>query len=192
MNMSRRTRAAAVFVALVTLPGTVQAQGAPPLGDAPRPERRVLVAGDVVRVTAPPLVSERLEGRVVAVLSDTLIVEGVAEPAGRTAIPLESISRLEVRRDPSGRVGAVFGVLVGAVIGATAAGELSEDGNNLVRNLSVIGGATVGVVGGYFVGSRIDKAITGSHWVRVPVASLQAALGPVPGIGFGLYLSRPF
>lgn len=192
MNMRMPAIGCLALVALAALPADGRAQGAPPLGDEPRREPGAVVPGDVVRVTAPAEWTEPLEGRVVDVRSDTLWLEDGRASAGRTAVPLATITQLQVKREPSGRIGAVFGVLTGAVIGATAAGELAEDGTNLVRNLAVVGGATVGVLGGYWVGSTLDKTIAGPRWVQVPVGRLQAAAGPIPGSGFAVYLSYSF
>ncbi|NIW38777.1 MAG: hypothetical protein GWN32_20655 [Gemmatimonadetes bacterium] len=124
--------------------------------------------------------------------SDTLFLENVTAAAGETRIPLVSIANLEVKREPMARVGAVFGVLTGGVIGAAAAGELADDASSLIRNLAVVGGATIGGLGGYWAGSTIHKAIAGPRWVEVPVGRLQVGVGRLPRLGVGLRVGYSF
>jgi hypothetical protein len=168
------------------------AQEAPPLRDDFRRERPILFPGDVVRITAPILSPDFIEGQVVGLSADTLVVQGRKESEGRRAIAYDDMEKLEVLDESTSGIGAIFGVLVGIVGGATLASELSDNASTFVRSLAVVGGAMIGAYGGYWIGVRAERWIAGPQWEPIAISQLQLGLGPIQNGEIGLTVSYSF
>lgn len=168
------------------------AQEAPPLREDFRRSRPVLYAGDVVRVTAPDLLVLPLEGRVVGLSADSLVVQGRSEAEGRTAIAVESITQLELLDESTSGAGVVVGAIVGIAGGAALGGALADNASDLVRSLAVIGGAMVGAYGGYWTGIRVERLITGDKWQPIPLSQIQVSFGPTRNGGLAIAVSYGF
>jgi hypothetical protein len=170
----------------------LNAQEAPPLREDFRRNRPVLYAGDVVRVTAPELFALPLEGRVVGLSTDSLVIQGRKESEARTAIAVQSIEQLELLDESTSGAGVVVGAIVGIAGGAALGGLLADNASDLVRSLAVIGGAMVGGYGGYWLGIRVERLITGDKWQPIPLSQIQVSFGPTRGGGLGVVVSHGF
>jgi hypothetical protein len=168
------------------------AQEAPPLRDDFRRSRPVLFPGDVVRITASAISPDFIEGRVVGLGSDTLVVEGRKESEGRTAVAYDDMEQLEVLDESTSGIGAIFGVLAGIAIGATVADQLTDNSSSFLRSLAVVGGAMLGAYGGYWGGVRVERLIAGPKWEPVPISQLQLGFGPTLSGQFGFTVSYSF
>jgi hypothetical protein len=117
--------------------------------------------------------------RVLKVRSDTLLLEA-ERPLAQLAVPVRTLTRLELSRGRGAPVaGTVVGLVVGVAAGAAAGalvGALSvaharssnncPDGNcGFVYLGTVPAGALVGLVAGAVVGHRLGR----EHWTAVPL-----------------------
>ena len=142
----------------------------------------------------------RLTGKLLAVESDTLVMEEDGQAAGlRLIILTDSISRLEVRRERSLTLeGAGLGLLFGTLVALAADPNwVDENGEcttlpcvayevspHLDKRLAVLG--LVGTLAGAIAGAGEVK----HRWVQVPLQRLQ--VGPTPGGGMALGLRISF
>lgn len=126
------------------------------------------------------------------VTPDTLVV---AAANGETrAVPIASISRLEVSEGERTRMGgfgrgAGFGFLIGAVIGGGLGLTSGDDGIFSAGETALILGTFSGGVGA-LIGGALGASNPGEHWRRVPVRRVTA--GPAPGGGFATTVSLAF
>ena len=146
----------------------------------------------MVRITAPEISTILIEGRVVGLGVDTLVIEGRKEEEGRTSIAYDDMEKLELLDESTSGIGAIFGVLAGLALGATLAGEAAENTSQFVRSLAVVGGAILGAYGGYWAGVRVERLIAGPQWEPVPISRLQVGLGPTGRGQFGFTVSYSF
>jgi len=158
-----------------------------------------LQPGARVRLDAPSQ-GGRLTGKLLAVESDTLVMEEDGQAAGlRLIILTDSISRLEVRRERSLTLeGAGLGLLFGTLVALAADPNwVDENGEcttlpcvayevspHLDKRLAVLG--LVGTLAGAIAGAGEVK----HRWVQVPLQRLQ--VGPTPGGGMALGLRISF
>ena len=141
-----------------------------PLHTAISQELASLRAGEPIRLSVIAPMSARVEGRLVSLSSDAIVLSGANN---QLPIRLAEIRVLEVERRSSGSVfrsiafglvsGAVGGALIGLASGDTNTGDgtLTSGGKAVI--LSILGG-TVGLVGG-----TIHGACCSSSWQPVPV-----------------------
>ncbi len=187
-----------------------------PLASATAQEPPPVKVGDRVRVTAPDV--RRREGTVRLLTTDSLVLrpEYGAWPVhsargmpnisargmpNRLAIPLASVTRLEVSRGQTSRMGpgAGIGLLGGGLLGylissGTLGSGCTEGGRGfqLTREacigVSTVGGAVVGTLLGLVVGavSKTDR------WEEVPLDQLRVNFGPQRDGRFGLGASVRF
>lgn len=142
----------------------------------------------------------RLTGKLLAMESDTLVMEEDGQAAGlRLIILTDSISRIEVRRERSMALeGAGVGLLAG-ILAALAADPnwVDENGEcttlpcvayqvspHLDKRLAVLGlaGTLLGAIAG--AGEKTHR------WVQVPLQRLE--VGPTPGGGMALGVRLTF
>ena len=162
-------------------------------------EPRPVKVGDRVRVTAPDV---RSAGIVQLLTADSLVMRPeyviVMRPEyvtpNRLAIPLASVTRLELsmprtlgwQAGQGALYGSTIGVFGGSIVGFTAC--LVPDGAiNCARAGAVIFGA-----GGALVGAIIGAMTTGTRWEEVPLSQLRVSLGPQRDGRFGLGASLRF
>ena len=198
-----------------------------PLTSATAQEPPPVKVGDRVRVTAPDL--GRREGTVQLLTTDSLVmrpeygawpvqwltrdslvmypeyggwlVDSVRHMPNRLAIPLASVTRLEVsrgRKSNAGR-GAKIGALVLGIPGVIAGlalvgrelcgglGSCSDVGPEVVVVLGAVGAGT-----GALIGAVIGYAIRTERWVDLPPDQLRVNLVPQRDGRFGLGLSVRF
>jgi hypothetical protein len=152
--------------------------------------------GDRVRVTAPDV--RRREGTVQLLTTDSLVMRlpGYGGTPNRLAIPLASVTRLELSMPGGSRAGqgALTGLAIGGVGGAIVAGTACA-GDQLLEDAAV-GCALVGAVffgaGGALVGAIIGAMTTGTRWEEVPLDRLRLQVAPQRDGRFGLWLSVRF
>jgi hypothetical protein len=137
---------------------------------------RVIPPGSRVRIVAPTLFAERLDGTIEALRPDTLLLRFDAEDAATTLVPVASVDRLEVFQGSRAPYGEVFGMIGGMLAGGLLAYEVapsgSSTGDELSRSLYVAVGVFLGGGAGYLVGKQIDKAVFGEKWKEVPVSRI--------------------
>ncbi len=148
-----------------------------PLTSATAQEPPPVKVGDRVRVTAPDV--RRREGTVQLLTTDSLVMRPVYG-ARLVAIPLASVTRLEVSRGQKSRVGrgAGIGLLGGGLLGYVISLGGCESGFILTREecigVSTVGGAVVGTLLGLGVGA-VTKT---DRWEEVPLERLRVSLVP--------------
>ncbi len=169
------------------------------LGDLRAQERRPIVPGVTVRVSAPPVVEKHVVGFVVSLDRDTLVlnVEGRAAPL---MIPLVSVGVLEVHRGRKSRIGrgALIGLGVGVAVGGVSGFGLCEmdetkSGCEFHEHIfgSLISGALFGLLGGGF-GALIGVAVRTDRWEAVPLERIRVGLTRHGGRGLALTASVSF
>ncbi len=194
--------AALVLTASVDLPGQQEPPVAP--GDRVRVIVRTIDDSDLYLLTPGTAVrrrrrssSHRLVGTLVAVSADTVVleVEGRADPL---ALPLASVTSLEVSRGQKSRVGkgaligGVVGAVIGGVLGAVSIGICqSPDNTHFVPcwlNIPIVAG--LGGAVGAGVGAGIGAASgPADRWETVPLDRISVSLRPRGG---GLEVSAKF
>ncbi len=159
--------------------------------------------GDRVRVTAPDL--GRREGTVRLLTTDSLVMRPeyvfVMRPEyvtpNRLAIPLASVTRLELSRPGGSQAGqgALNGLAIGILGGAVAAAALCENGSDFLEvavGTCVLAGAVIVGAGGALVGAIVGAMITGTRWEEVPLDQFRVNLGPQRDGRWGLGASVRF
>jgi hypothetical protein len=130
-------------------------------------EMASLRAGESIRLSVASLPNTRIEGKLVWLSSDTIVVSG-APP-----IKLANIGVLEVKRRTGGSFfrsvafgtlgGAVVGAVLGLVSGDTHTGDGTLTSVDAAQILSILGGA-VGLIGG-----TVQGACCSSSWQSLPL-----------------------
>ncbi len=165
-------------------------------------QESTVAPGSRIRVSAPTVSSRPIVGEVVAVHSDTLVIDASAWVRGRTQwerleeaeIPLGSLTRLEVSQGKKSNVGkgALIGGLVGAgvglALGLAASAEDSEgfapvgpEGAGDVLGVSAIMGGL-----GAGIGALIGAISPGERWKEVPLDRLRIDVTPVASGALGM------
>ncbi len=165
-----------------------------PLTSATAQEPPSVKVGDRVRVTAPDL--RRREGTVQLLTTDSLVMRPEYGAPHRLAIPLASITSLELSTPGGSRAGqgALIGLALGGVGGAFAAAAACPSDQFLKASAGAcaIGGAVIVGAGGALVGAIVGAMITGTRWEEVPLDQLRVSFGPQRNGRFGLGLSMRF
>ena len=135
-----------------------------------------LRAGEPIRLSVGSPISQRIEGRLVSLSVDTIVLRAPTSPL---PIGFSTVSLLEVKRRSGGSVmksvafGLLGGVVAGAVVGLaqgrtnTGDGTITASENALIA--SVAGGAA-GLIGGTLFG-----VCCSSSWVPVPLPQRHAS-----------------
>jgi hypothetical protein len=130
-----------------------------------------LRAGELVRINITPPTSGRVEGRLVSLSADTIVVSA---PTTALAIGIPDVRMLEVKRRSGGSFArsVVFGVLGGVVGGAVilgATGSTDTGDGTITAGDKVLIGSVVGGIAG-FIGGTIFGACCSATWqpVRLP------------------------
>ncbi len=158
---------------LLAVCGSLYAQGErvpPVVASGPEP---VLVQGNRVRLAAPALFADLLEGRVDSIFPDTLLVR--PKKSAATVVPLVSVSEIAIHRGNNQIVGELLGTVFGALLGGLVGSELSPfDPNSGINvNVTTVLGIVLGGVGGYFLGKQFDRLVFGENWESVPVSRIR-------------------
>jgi hypothetical protein len=134
-----------------------------------------LRAGEPIRVSMGSPVSQRIEGRLVSVSADTIVLRG---PTNLLPIRFSTVSLLEVKRRSGGRFmnsvffGLLAGAAGGALLGLASGGSETGEGFS-AQGMSLIGaiyGGTAGLVGGTMYG-----ACCAYSWKPVPLPQTRAS-----------------
>jgi len=124
---------------------------------------REVPPGSRVRIIAPTLSVEPLEGAVEALWPDTLALLVGSASDERTIVPLSAVERLLVSRDNRAPYGELFGAIGGALAGGLVAYKLAPSGNStteqLTRSFAVSVGVAAGVLTGYLLGKQLDRVV---------------------------------
>ena len=142
--------------------------------------------GQRVRVTAPSAGASNLVGSVVALRTDTLVVQDEAQ-ATPLAIPFTSVTRLHLSVN-KGRTleGMAIGLLAGALAGFAVAASVEEPrgfGGPFTGLVAILVGPPVGMLIGGIWGSQIRR----NRWEEVPLDRLRVSLGPQrDGLALGI------
>ncbi|UCD23432.1 MAG: hypothetical protein JSW51_10325 [Gemmatimonadota bacterium] len=160
--------------------------------------------GYLATLTDPGACQVRLEGRLEAIRSDTLIVS--TNGAAPERIPIEDIVRVEVRRGTKSHaregllIGALSGTLLGALYGAMTYEPCAPSGTGMLSGLeclmapesageaAVWGGMAGGLLGGA-VGALIGLMVRTDKWL--PASQLHRDLNSIVvprGVGIGASL----
>ena len=183
-----------------------------PLASVTAQEPPPVKVGDRVRVTAPDL--GRREGTVQLLTTDSLVMR-LKEYGGwpvysargmpnisargmpnRLAIPLASVTRLELSTPGGSRAGrgALIGLALGGIGGAVGAGAAcasstffrDDSGGCAVMGFAVFGAS------GALLGAIIGAMTTSTRWEEVPLDRLRLQVAPQRDGRFGLGLSVRF
>ena len=165
-----------------------------PLATATAQELPPVKVGDRVRVTAPGV--HRLEGPVLLLTTDSLVMRFEYGAPNRLAIPLASVTRLELSMPGASRAGqgALTGLAIGGGGGAIVAVTVCAGSFYLedAAGLCVLAGAVIFGAGGALVGAIIGDMTTGTRWEEVPLDRLRLQVAPQRDGRFGLGLSVRF
>lgn len=144
-------------------------------------DAQTVASGDRVRVTAEAR-SGKLTGTLVEWVQDTLYLapDGSAERVTATAIPLSTLSRLEISkglRSNAGKgalIGGGIGLLVGGgmsiIAGSTVDTEVTSTDYLVFTGLVTLGGAGLGALIGALTKSE--------RWEEYPLDSLRLGIAP--------------
>lgn len=155
-------------------------------------EEPPVAPGDHVRVTAPDVFRGRLVGSVVTLGADTCVLE-VEGRAEQLALPLTSLTRLEVSRGQSSMwaqgmgIGFLLGATLGAVVGLTAAESWDVGGEAAAAALAGLIG-----VPGAFVGLAVGASTKKERWESVPLDRLRVSMVPRRDGGLAIRVSLAF
>jgi hypothetical protein len=151
---------------------------------AETPAASIDLSGRRVRIVAGSADRIRLQGRVLEVTAETLLVQ----PEGKRSaerIPLGIVSHLELYR------GSHSATRWGAAIGALACGttgylvgrygfEFNSEDADLLRAIYSIGGALAGSAVGAALGALVGSRIQIGEWETVPAARLRPTIAILP------------
>jgi hypothetical protein len=133
-----------------------------------------LRAGEPVRVSMNSPGSRRVQGRLVSLSADTIVV---ASPGNSVAFGISDLALLQVKRRSGGSVAksAGIGLIVGAIgtalIGAATGTTDTGDGRITGGDKAVIGAILGGAAG--LIGGTIFGACCSSDWQTVPLPRRQ-------------------
>jgi hypothetical protein len=152
----------AIFVAAMLL--------LPPVHAARCQDIASLRAGEPIRVSVASPTSQRIQGRLVSLSADTIVLRAKPTPL---PIAFSSVRLLEVKRRTRGSVvrsialGALGGAVGAAFFGLVSGDTNTGDGRITAGDKGVIGLVLGGAVG--LIGGTIFGACCSSDWQRVPL-----------------------
>ena len=162
-----------------------------PLSGATAQEQRPAVEpGARVRVTAPSASPGRLEGTVVTLTGEDIVVD--QRGGDQVTIPLQSVTLLEVSRGRKSKL--LLGLGLGFVGGAGAGAAIIPErcGLDFPEAGCRAVGATVGAVGGALFGAIVGALIKTERWEEVPLDQLRVSFAPQRDGRFGVGVSVSF
>lgn len=119
------------------------------------------------------------------------------DPDARLALPLTSVTKLEVsrgRKSLGAGKGALWGSLIGVATGAALGAVAYSEPNDFVHNrgdAALLGAVVLGVPG-LVVGTIAGAISKTDRWEEVPLDHLRVSVGPQRDGRFGLGLSARF
>ena len=129
-----------------------------------------LRAGEPIRLSVGSPTSQRIEGRLVSLSADTIVLRAPTNPL---PIAFSTVSLLEVKRRSGGSFmkslafGLLGGVVGGAILGLSSGSTNTGDGILTAGDKALIGsvlGGTAGLIGGTLFG-----VCCSSGWQSVPL-----------------------
>ena len=150
----------------------------------PIAEEVPVAAGTKVRLLAPDVVAERIQGTVVETNQESLVVSTEGQP--RLAVPWRAITRLEVstRQHSHTRKGLLIGAAAGAVLSVVLPKCVNE-GCTSDASFDPTFAVLYGLGGGMW-GALIGAMVKTDEWNSVPV---RVAVAPTPGRGVRVVMS---
>jgi hypothetical protein len=144
---------------------------------------RPVTMGDRVRITAPSVLTKRVEGTLAAVDRETLSVFSTAE-GKKVEVRRSQITKLELTRGKMSRwrTGALIGAAWGVGFGVVLSNPPSS-----AEHFDVNGGAVAaGVLIGASPGGLIGAALHTDRWTSVSPGAVTLGIRPLPGHGVAL------
>jgi hypothetical protein len=181
----RRTSAVCIAVVLAAASGIAKA-------DEPIDTLGPVVVGSRVRLLAPSVVADRIEGLVLDIDDDALLVGSDHAPPVR--VPRDAVARLEVSTGRRGHAlqgmvigGAASGLLFGVIDQQEYCAEYYDPLDKCPSRAEMVG---IGVFGGAVWGLLIGHLMKGDRWSAVPTDRLHVRLAPARSRGtWGVALS---
>ena len=169
----RWTSRCCIAAVLAALPGIAQA-------DEPIAGLGPLVVGSRVRLQAPSVMEGYVEGLVLGIDDDALLIGSDHAPPVR--VPHDAVARLEVSAGRRGHAlqgmaigGAVGGAVFGVINAEEYCAEYHSTSPNCPSRAEMVG---MGVIGGAAWGLLIGHLTKGDRWRGVPVERLRIGLAP--------------
>lgn len=145
-------------------------------------ENQLLAPGTLCRVTAPTLSASPLVGTLAESSDRELIL--VAPDIGKRTIPFDTVTKVEWSAGRRNRVGefalggALLGLVVGAIGGATSGGDCKGAEGSCAAM-----GAVTGTVGWGAVGALVGTFVKSYRWKEVPLPGAHVSVVPMIGPG---------
>jgi hypothetical protein len=149
-----------------------------------------LAPGERVRITAPEWSWHRTEARLVAVETDTLVVDHPDAPGIRMGFT--DVHSLEVVARPARRAGSAFtGTLLGGAAGfVLAKGYL--DAKHVNDEWNSMSATFYGLLPGLLLGAGIGLSIGQERWQEIDLSdSVASAYGPAGNLSIRLSVPLP-
>ncbi len=166
-----------------------------------------LALGTRVRVSAPAVAGQRLEGTVARLDADTIVVRSDGWGTD-LAVPLGSVTALDVSRGRKSRalrfggIGAAIGAVVGTFLmivdeGTSAPTVRITDEEAPVEWVArpvwqKVRYPLLSAAAGFGIGAIIGVAFPGERWEAVPLEGLRVSVTPQPAPGINLSASFTF
>ena len=146
-------------------------------------------------------------GVVAALSADTLYLAPARYGDPSVAVPIESITRLEVSRGrgPGAWIGGGIGLLAGAIIGGSIATSATENpcddrgctlgealGSLNEQAAAGLGGIVVGGALGLLAGALIGRGLSPERWEPLSVESVRLSFRPNGGASVAISFSTRF
>ena len=146
-----------------------------------------ITVGSKVRLRAPTVVGDRIQGIVLQTDERYLVVRG--SDAAPLRVPRDAITRLEIITGRHGN--AMKGMWIGAGLGALAWGINPCVNEGCTEGFSVEF-AVYGALLGGMTGAGIGALIKSDRWSEVPLDRVWVGVAPVRGHGAALSVSVGF
>jgi hypothetical protein len=180
-------------------PGAGKTAAGDTAADAP-----ALASGNKVRITAPQFGTEPIVATVAGFVGDTLVLATDERGTHYLAVPVRSITKLELSRGKAAGLtiaGAAIGLLVGGVVGAAiaTAGEDERPRQGWPVGDVTIGeegladatGVLLGGVAGAFLGAMIGHSLSSERWTTITLRGGNVAVTPWRGVSVRVTLPSP-
>jgi len=179
-----RSGAAAILASLLVLPGEAQSQESP--------AKNPLMVGTRVRILAPTVVQGRIEGMVLEVDEQSVVVSN--DDRAPLKVARRAITQLEVSRGRHRQAlkGMLIGAAIGAAVLAVSPGCYAGCSFNSSSGSDRAQGSALGLLGGALWGVGIGALVKADRWSVVPLEQVRVSVGPTRGRGIALSLSVRF
>ena len=150
------------------------------VGSAAGDDQNQPAPGTLCRVTAPRLNASPLVGTLVVRNERELVL--VAPETGKSTIPFDAVTKLEWSAGRRSRVGAyafrgaLLGLVVGGIGGATSGGDCEGQQGNCAAIYGLMG-----AVGWGAAGALVGTFVRSYRWREVPVSHAQVSVLPIIG-----------